>query len=216
MADSSITLRDLALQNPLLGPVILIDELIRGQKEAKAPKQPQQPKQGRPYQEGDYIPGSDGEIPPPPPPGSFGGEARPPSPEGTAPPGGTVDVAGIAAVLQEAFKKQYEQTERVTQIPYLKELQKLRIEEFLAAERASSESALARTREKTYRDTQLGVLQAWNDVTRAQINKEAELAKSLATTAYLAHTPNQGVLAALSANLQSAASAYPAPRSVIN
>lgn len=217
MADSPNPLRDFALSNPLLAPFVLADELIRSGKEAKASKQPKQPKQsGRPYQEGDYIPGPDAGMPPPPPPGSFGGEARPPSSEGIEIPGGAADIGGLAGVIREALQGNRELQKQLADPEYLKKLQQMRIQEFLATEQAVAQTALEKSREKTYRDTQLGVLQAWNDVTRAQINKEAELAKSLATTAYLAHTPNQGVLAALSANLQSATSAYAAPRSVID
>lgn len=214
MADSPNPLRDFALSNPLLAPFVLADELIRSGKEAKASKQPKQG--GKPYQVGDYISGSEESTPPPPPPGSFGGESRPPSNEGVEIPGGAADIGGLAGVIREALQGNRDLQKQLADPEYLKKLQQMRIQEFLATEQAVAQTALEKSREKTYRDTQLGVLQAWNDVTRAQINKEAELAKSLATTAYLAHTPNQGVLAALSANLQSATSAYTPSRSVID
>ena len=51
-------------------------------------------------------------------------------------------------------------------------------------------------------------IRSWQAIQQAQIQKEAVLAASLASTAYLANTPNANILAGLNAGAQVAANAF--------
>lgn len=60
------------------------------------------------------------------------------------------------------------------------------------------------------RDIEMQNIRSWQAIQQAQIQKEAVLAASLASTAYLANTPNANTLAGLNTGAQIAANAFKA------
>ena len=73
---------------------------------------------------------------------------------------------------------------------------------------ATERTALAKTREKSARDIELQNIQAWRDITTAQINRDAAMGLGMAEIAFRATQANPGVLTALAPFAQAGVSAF--------
>lgn len=73
---------------------------------------------------------------------------------------------------------------------------------------ATERAALAKSREKSARDIELQNIQAWRDITTAQINREAAMGLGMAEIAFRATQANPGVLTALAPFAQAGVSAF--------
>ena len=78
----------------------------------------------------------------------------------------------------------------------------------IAIDDAAAANALLKTQEKTRRDESVARINAWKEVERSTIQANALMASSLATTAYIAGTPNANVLSALAGPQQQAMRAF--------
>lgn len=139
-------------------------------------------------------------APPPPPEGAF-------DPQQTQTPGGSASAGAQSDAQAEALRRLVELQEKLGSIPYLKEKTALETQAQLERAQGLTESALLKQQEVTRRKVEEAKIQAWQNVTTAQINREAQMATSLAQLAYLANQPNAAVLTAMSPFTQSAAQA---------
>ena len=78
----------------------------------------------------------------------------------------------------------------------------------IAIDDAAAANALLKSQEKTRRDESVARINAWKEVERSTIQANALMASSLATTAYIAGTPNANVLSALAGPQQQAMRAF--------
>jgi len=96
----------------------------------------------------------------------------------------------------------------ITDEKYLKDSARTRADAQIAIDNAAAENALLKTQEKTRRDESVARINAWKEVERSTIQANALMASSLATTAYIAGTPNANVLSALAGPQQQAMRAF--------
>lgn len=97
---------------------------------------------------------------------------------------------------------------------YQRALSEIALDRYRAQSDLAEQSAIRRMREKSARDIQLQNMKSWEAITRAQYQRDADLARGLASTAYIAGTPNANVLSAIAGPAQQATSAFKAGSSV--
>ena len=116
--------------------------------------------------------------------------------------------------LIDLIKKRFEVAGVQTDPEYQRALSEIAIDRYRAQSDIAQQAALRQMREKTARDIQLQNMKSWEAITRAQYRRDADLARGLASTAYIAGTPNANVLSALAGPAQQASSAFKAGSSV--
>lgn len=141
-----------------------------------------------------------GSVPPPPPEDAF-------YPQQTIDPGGSASAGAQSDSQAEALRRLVELQEKFGSIPYLKEKAALETQAALERAQGLTENALLKQQEVTRRKVEEAKIQAWQNVTTAQINKEGQIYASLAQLAYLANQPNAAVLSAMAPFTQSASQA---------
>lgn len=153
-------------------------------------------------------PGADGLPPPPPDPGWFEGEqggavGLPPQ---LPTPGGNAQVGGLGGVLERIIQQQEKEAEAARK--FYPERSKIDFEYWKQREQIALQNALSRMEEKTYRDTELQTIQAWQGITQAQIQKDTALALGMMNLSATMGMPNPNVLTALAGPTQQAIAAY--------
>lgn len=96
----------------------------------------------------------------------------------------------------------------ITNKEYLEDVSRTRADAQIAIDDAAAANALLKTQEKTRREESVARINAWKEVERSTIQANALMASSLATTAYIAGTPNANVLSALAGPQQQAMQAF--------
>ena len=91
---------------------------------------------------------------------------------------------------------------------FLEDSARTRADAQIAIDDAAAANALLKSQEKTRRDESVARINAWKEVERSTIQANALMASSLATTAYIAGTPNANVLSALAGPQQQAMRAF--------
>ena len=91
---------------------------------------------------------------------------------------------------------------------FLEDVATTRSQAQIAIDDAAAANALLKSQEKTRRDESVARINAWKEVERSTIQANALMASSLATTAYIAGTPNANVLSALAGPQQQAMKAF--------
>ena len=128
-------------------------------------------------------------------------------PKQTIDPGGSASAGAQSDAQAEALRHLVALTEKFGSIPYLTEKAALETKAEIERAQGLTESALLKQEEVTRRKVEEAKIQAWQNVTTAQINREAQMATSLAQIAYLSNQPNAAVLTAMAPFTQSAAQA---------
>lgn len=194
--------------NPLtVLPYLMYKGMTSGGQAAPKPKPPAAPPAPR-------SSGADGMPPPPPEPGFFEGEqgnaVQLPPPLPTPP--GNAQVGGLGGVLERIIQQQEKEAEAARK--FYPERSKIDYEYWKKREQIALQNALARMEEKTYRDTELQTIQAWQGITQAQIQKDTALALGMLNLSATMGMPNPNVLASLAGPTQQAIAAYQPPKPV--
>ena len=116
--------------------------------------------------------------------------------------------AATSEVLQGDRTGLLEFLKVITDKQFLKDSAGARADAQIAIDNAAAANALLKTQEKTRRDESVARINAWKEVERSTIQANALMASSLATTAYIAGTPNANVLSALAGPQQQAMRAF--------
>ena len=141
----------------------------------------------------------------------------------TGTPSGGIDTGGEAGrigekrledVIQDYLNRKFELAAGQLDPGFQRALSEIALDRYRAQSEIAEQSALRRMREKSARDIQLQNMKSWEAITRAQYQRDADLARGLASTAYIAGTPNANVLSALAGPAQQASSAFKAGSSV--
>lgn len=96
----------------------------------------------------------------------------------------------------------------LTDKQFLEDVATTRSQAQIAIDDAAAANALLKSQEKTRREESVARINAWKEVERSTIQANALMASSLATTAYIAGTPNANVLSALAGPQQQAMRAF--------
>lgn len=128
-------------------------------------------------------------------------------PQQTETPGGSADAGALAAAQAEDIRRRQDLQERMASLPYLRELSEIWTQQLESQTEAQTRNALAKQENYNRRKIEESKIQAWQNITTAQINREAQVATSLAQIAYLSNQPNAAVLTAMAPFTQSAAQA---------
>jgi len=120
----------------------------------------------------------------------------------------------IIEIIREQLKQTSAEWARLADPEYQRVLGDIKVDVYRRMADVAQQAAMEKSRERSRREIELQNMKSWADITRAQIDKEARLAESLARTAYIAHTPNANILSALAPTVQQATAAYKQPQSV--
>lgn len=193
--------------NPLtVLPYLMYKGMTGGSQAAPKPKPPAAPPARR-------SSGADGMPPPPPEPGFFDEEQGTVQlPPALPTPGGNAQVGGLVGVLERLIQQQ--EKEAAESRRFYPERSKIDFEYYKKREQIALQNALARMEEKTYRDTELQTIQAWQGITQAQIQKDTALALGMLNLSATMGMPNANVLASLAGPTQQAITAYQPPKPV--
>lgn len=192
--------------NPYTGLPYLIYKGAQGvqgaRQEPRKPAAPRPTPRQQPASAGDTMP------PPPPEPGWFegdqGGSIQLPPP--INPPPGNSQVGSLGGILERIIQKQEKEAKEARE--FYPERSKIDYEYWKKREQIALQNALARMEEKTYRDTELQTIQAWQGITQAQIQKDTALALGMLNLSATMGMPNANVLASLAGPTQQAISAF--------
>ena len=188
--------------NPLLGPIKTVFDVGVGvnKKFQESQAKPQS------AQTRTQPPGASEGPPPPPPEGWEAGIPDLPAQQDM--PQGSANTGGLASVLQEYLRQQAEATKRTLDPKWRRETSQIDVDVYGQQTEIAKQAAMDKMREKTARDIELQNIQAWRDITKAQIDREAQITSNLLNVAYIANTPNANVLSALAGPTQAAIGAF--------
>jgi hypothetical protein len=144
-------------------------------------------------------------VPPvnnPYPPG--GGNTYPPQPTPT--PAGNQDFGQIQELIKELTKIPQQEAEANRR--FYPQRTAIDFADFQKREEIARANALERAREKTYRDTELGTIAAWQGITQKVIERDQNLALGMLNLSATLGMPNPNVLSALSPVTQQAIAAF--------
>lgn len=187
-------LRGALLTNPLTSPFVLFGELGKGGTTPAAKKQ-EPPKAETPQTP---------EAPEAPGQGS-GGYADPGTdytPEQLPLPTGGVDLNTLLPYIIESQGKSFERREEAAR-KFYPERTEIDLEAWKAREAIARQNALERMREKTKRDKELKVIDAWTAVTQSEIQRDTAMGLGMMNLSATLGMPNPNILSA-SANALSA------------
>jgi len=196
-------LRGALLTNPLTSPFVLFGELGKGgtapaakkQEPPKAetpqtPEAPEAPSQGQGQGPGGYAdPGTDY------------------TPEQLPLPTGGVDLNTLLPYIIESQGKSYERREEAAR-KFYPERTEIDLEAWKAREAIARQNALERMREKTKRDKELKVIDAWTTVTQAEIQRDTAMGLGMMNLSATLGMPNPNVMSAAAPFVQTGAAGF--------
>ena len=186
--------------NPLTAPLVLSGELgklvgLGGEKQE--PPKPKSQKTGQPE--------SDPNAPPPPlpdwaeqlPPGGYADPNTNYDPRQQPLPPGAPDMGSLLPGLLSQWEEANRRREAEARKFYPERTQ-IDLEAWKQREAIARENSLERMREKTKRDKELKVIDAWTAVTQSEIQRETALGVGMMNLSATLGMPNPNVLAASS------------------
>ena len=182
------------LSNPLTAPLVLFGEL-GGDGTTPAAKKPEPPKAETPKTpEASEASGQD--------PGGYADPGTDYTPERLPLPTGGVDLNTLLPYIIESQGKSFERREEAAR-KFYPERTEIDLEAWKAREAIARQNALERMREKTKRDKELKVIDAWTAVTQSEIQRDTAMGLGMKNLSATLGMPNPNILSA-SANALSA------------
>ena len=181
------TLKGSLLLNPITGPLVLLGELGKGN--APAAKKPEQPKaETLETPETPEAPEAPGQGP-----GGYGDPNTNYTPERLPLPTGGVDLNTLLPYLIETQNKSFERREEAAR-EFYPERTEIDLDAWKAREELRRQNALERMREKTKRDKELKVIDAWTAVTQSEIQRDTAMGLGMMNLSATLGMPNPNVL----------------------
>jgi hypothetical protein len=174
------------LSNPLTAPLVLFGEL-GGDGTTPAAKKPELPKASEASGQG---------------PGGYADPGTDYTPERLPLPTGGVDLNTLLPYIIESQGKSFERREEAAR-KFYPERTEIDLEAWKAREAIGRQNALERMREKTKRDKELKVIDAWTAVTQSEIQRDTAMGLGMMNLSATLGMPNPNILSA-SANALSA------------
>ena len=173
-------LKGTLLTNPLTAPFVILGELGKDRKTPAAnkpetPKTPEAPKAPRSGPGGYIDPNTDY------------------TPERLPLPTGGVDLNTLLPYLIESQAKSFERREEAAR-EFYPERTEIDLEAWKAREAIARQNALERMREKTKRDKELKVIDAWTTVTQSEIQRDTAMGLGMMNLSATLGMPNPNVL----------------------
>lgn len=186
-----------------VGASFLLNELVDSTRRAPSSTPP-----GLPLPPGSVDPKTGAPIPIVPPgndPYPPGGQAPYDSPP-IPPPTGNQDFGQLEALIRltEESKRRADKEAR----EFYPQRTAIDFADFQRREAIARANTLERQREKTFRDTELSTITAWQKITEANINRDTQLAYGMMNLSATLGMPNPNVLTALSPVVQQAIAAF--------
>jgi len=128
------------------------------------------------------------------------------SPQPTPTPAGNQDFGQIQELIKELAKIPQQEAEANRR--FYPQRTAIDFADFQKREEIARANALERAREKTYRDTELGTIAAWQGITQKVIERDQNLALGMLNLSATLGMPNPNVLSALSPVTQQAIAAF--------
>jgi len=147
-----------------------------------------------------------GNNPYPPGGGNPYGGSEPYQPQPTPTPTGNQDFGQLESLLDRLAK--IPQQEAEANRKFYPQRTAIDFADFQKREEIARANALERAREKTYRDTELGTISAWQGITQKIIERDQNLALGMLNLSATLGMPNPNVLSALSPVTQQAIAAF--------
>jgi len=168
------------LFNPYTAPLVILRELDKARKTPAAnkpepPKTPEAPKAPRSGPGGYIDPNTDY------------------TPERLPLPTGGVDLNTLLPYLIESQAKSFERREEAAR-EFYPERTEIDLEAWKAREAIARQNALERMREKTKRDKELKVIDAWTAVTQSEIQRDTAMGLGMMNLSATLGMPNPNVL----------------------
>ena len=169
--------------NPVTAPFFIASKIIQGKKDEKGDKGgPSQPPSGEPPA---------GKTPPA---STTTESSTDNSPKQQPVPPGGASGAGLPALLETLIKLQTQEAEAARK--YYPEKARIDIETYRQQADIAERAGMEKMREKTARDIELQTINAWQNITQAQINRDTAMGLGMMNLAYAAGVPNPNVLQA--------------------
>jgi hypothetical protein len=172
--------------NPVTGPValpLIVQEEMRKRTAAQAAQKPEEPE----APEAPEAPQAESG------PGGYGDPGVDYSPEQLPLPTGGVDLNNLLPYLIESQGKSFERREEAAREFYPERTQ-IDLEAWKAREAIARQNALERMREKTKRDKELKVIDAWTAVTQSEIQRDTAMGLGMMNLSATLGMPNPNVL----------------------
>lgn len=190
--------------SPLTAPIVLAGKVVQAaggnaakkEEEDKARQQP--PSGNAPAQ------------PSTPPPAS----TKPDLPTQQPIPPGGASGAGLPALIETLIKLQTQEAEAARE--YYPEKARIDLETYRQQAEIAERAGMEKMREKTARDIELQTINAWQNITQAQINRDTAMGLGMMNLAYAAGVPNPNVLQAGAALVGQGRSGFGVPSSTIS
>lgn len=176
-------LESILASNPLTAPIVLAGKAMEatGGKAAKKEEEDrarQQPPSGEP----------------PAQPSTYPESNTPDLPTQQPIPPGGASGAGLPALIETLIKLQTQEAEAARE--YYPEKARIDIETYRQQAEIAERAGMEKMREKTARDIELQTINAWQNITQAQINRDTAMGLGMMNLAYAAGVPNPNVLQA--------------------
>ena len=198
-------LRGALLTNPITAPLVFFEKLGGGAT-TPAAKKPEKPKAETPQTpEAPEAPGQT--------PGGYADSGTDYTPELLPLPTGGVDLNTLLPYIIESQGKSYERREEAAR-KFYPERTEIDLEAWKAREAIARQNALERMREKTKRDKELKVIDAWTTVTQAEIQRETAMGLGMMNLSATLGMPNPNVMSAAAPFVQAGAAAFKQPGAV--
>lgn len=126
----------------------------------------------------------------------------PPIPE----PTGNQDFAQLGALLRQTFQENRQVAKENRE--FYPQRTAIDLADFERREAIARANTLERQRERTFRETELSTITAWQKITEANINRDTQLAYGMMNLSATLGMPNPNVLTALSPVVQQAIAAF--------
>lgn len=138
-------------------------------------------------------------------PSTNGGE-NPYQPQPTPTPAGNQDFGQLQALLDRLAKIPQQEAKEARE--FYPQRTAIDFADFQRREEIARANTLERMREKTFRDTELGTISAWQGITQKIIERDQNLALGMLNLSATLGMPNPNVLTALSPVTQQAIAAF--------
>jgi hypothetical protein len=198
-------LRGALLTNPITAPLVFFEKLGGGAT-TPAAKKPEPPKAEVPQTpEAPEAPGQT--------PGGYADPGTDYTPEQLPLPTGGVDLNTLLPYIIKSQGESYERREEAAR-KFYPERTEIDLEAWKAREAIARQNALERMREKTKRDKELKVIDAWTTVTQAEIQRETAMGLGMMNLSATLGMPNPNVMSAAAPFVQAGAAAFKQPGAV--
>ena len=198
-------LRGGLLINPITAPLVFFEKLGGGAT-TPAAKKPEPPKAETPQTpEAPEAPGQ-GQ-------GGYADRDTDYTPEQLPLPTGGVDLNTLLPYIIKSQGESYERREEAAR-KFYPERTEIDLEAWKAREAIARQNALERMREKTKRDKELKVIDAWTTVTQAEIQRETAMGLGMMNLSATLGMPNPNVMSAAAPFVQAGAAAFKQPGAV--